>query len=209
MNACCETPAFEPPAAPPREGALQTVVLIGPPNSGKSTLFNRLTGLRQKVANYPGVTVEQRHGIDGRGGARRPDADRSAGNLLADSVLRRCARGRECAARAHAGHAQAGRGSAGAGLAAPDAATDAGRAGAGGGAADAGAAEHERPDGVARRADRHAEAGARAGRAGGADQRRAWNWPGCGAAVSESAERARREGQAAGAAGDGQRGQHA
>ena len=30
-----------------------------PPNSGKSTLFNRLTGLRQKVANFPGVTVEQ------------------------------------------------------------------------------------------------------------------------------------------------------
>jgi ferrous iron transport protein B len=41
---------------------LRTVALIGPPNSGKSTLFNRLTGLRQKVANYPGVTVEQRMG---------------------------------------------------------------------------------------------------------------------------------------------------
>ena len=40
-----------------------TVVLIGPPNSGKSTLFNRLTGLRQKVANFPGVTVEQRMGL--------------------------------------------------------------------------------------------------------------------------------------------------
>jgi ferrous iron transport protein B len=38
------------------------VVLIGPPNCGKSTLFNRLTGLRQKVANYPGVTVEQHFG---------------------------------------------------------------------------------------------------------------------------------------------------
>jgi ferrous iron transport protein B len=38
-------------------------VLIGPPNSGKSTLFNRLTGLRQKVANFPGVTVEQRLGL--------------------------------------------------------------------------------------------------------------------------------------------------
>jgi ferrous iron transport protein B len=36
--------------------------LIGPPNSGKSTLFNRLTGLRQKVANYPGVTVEHHSG---------------------------------------------------------------------------------------------------------------------------------------------------
>jgi len=62
MNACCETPAFEPPKAPP-SSALKTVVLIGPPNSGKSTLFNRLTGLRQKVANYPGVTVEQRMGL--------------------------------------------------------------------------------------------------------------------------------------------------
>ena len=63
MNACCETPAFAPPATPPPAGALRTVVLIGPPNSGKSTLFNRLTGLRQKVANYPGVTVEQRMGL--------------------------------------------------------------------------------------------------------------------------------------------------
>jgi ferrous iron transport protein B len=63
MNACCETSAFVPPAAAAAEGALKTVVLIGPPNSGKSTLFNRLTGLRQKVANYPGVTVEQRMGL--------------------------------------------------------------------------------------------------------------------------------------------------
>jgi ferrous iron transport protein B len=43
---------------------------VGPPNSGKTTLFNRLTGLRQKVANFPGVTVEQHSGIaelpDGR-----------------------------------------------------------------------------------------------------------------------------------------------
>lgn len=42
---------------------LRTVALIGPPNSGKSTLFNRLTMLRQKVANYPGVTVEHRAGM--------------------------------------------------------------------------------------------------------------------------------------------------
>jgi ferrous iron transport protein B len=47
------------------------VVLIGPPNSGKSTLFNRLTGLRQKVANFPGVTVEQRMGL--MAGAGRSD----------------------------------------------------------------------------------------------------------------------------------------
>ena len=53
----------EPPvkAGQPR-GRFRTIALIGPPNSGKSTLFNRLTGLRQKVANYPGVTVEQRVG---------------------------------------------------------------------------------------------------------------------------------------------------
>jgi ferrous iron transport protein B len=62
MNACCDVPVFEPPKAA-TEGALRTVVLIGPPNSGKSTLFNKLTGLRQKVANYPGVTVEQRMGL--------------------------------------------------------------------------------------------------------------------------------------------------
>ena len=62
MNACCDVPAFEPPKAP-TESTLRTVVLIGPPNSGKSTLFNKLTGLRQKVANYPGVTVEQRMGL--------------------------------------------------------------------------------------------------------------------------------------------------
>jgi ferrous iron transport protein B len=63
MSSCCEPPAFIPPPTPPPPGAFKTVVLIGPPNSGKSTLFNRLTGLRQKVANYPGVTVEQRMGL--------------------------------------------------------------------------------------------------------------------------------------------------
>jgi ferrous iron transport protein B len=38
------------------------MAIVGPPNSGKSTLFNRLTGLHQKVANFPGVTVEHRVG---------------------------------------------------------------------------------------------------------------------------------------------------
>ena len=48
-----------PPAIPTRQ---HIVAIVGPPNSGKSTLFNRLTGLRQKVANFPGVTVEHRMG---------------------------------------------------------------------------------------------------------------------------------------------------
>jgi ferrous iron transport protein B len=50
--------------APPLQKSVRphVVAIIGPPNSGKSTLFNRLTGLRQKVANFPGVTVEQRVG---------------------------------------------------------------------------------------------------------------------------------------------------
>jgi ferrous iron transport protein B len=39
-----------------------TVALAGNPNSGKTTIFNALTGLRQKVANYPGVTVERKTG---------------------------------------------------------------------------------------------------------------------------------------------------
>jgi len=51
------------------------VALAGPPNSGKTTLFNRLTGLRQKVANYPGVTVEKHIG-----------EVRSGGQVLADLV---------------------------------------------------------------------------------------------------------------------------
>jgi ferrous iron transport protein B len=38
------------------------VALVGAPNCGKTALFNRLTGSRQKVANYPGVTVERKEG---------------------------------------------------------------------------------------------------------------------------------------------------
>ena len=36
------------------------IVLAGNPNSGKTTLFNSLTGLKQKVGNYPGITVEKK-----------------------------------------------------------------------------------------------------------------------------------------------------
>jgi len=38
------------------------VAIAGNPNSGKTTLFNRLTGANAKVGNYPGVTVERREG---------------------------------------------------------------------------------------------------------------------------------------------------
>ena len=39
-----------------------TIALAGNPNAGKTTLFNHLTGARQHVGNYPGVTVEQKEG---------------------------------------------------------------------------------------------------------------------------------------------------
>ncbi|MCB0980574.1 MAG: 50S ribosome-binding GTPase, partial [Ilumatobacter sp.] len=45
------------------------MALVGSPNAGKTTLFNALTGLRAKTANYPGVTVSRREGlvhVDGR-----------------------------------------------------------------------------------------------------------------------------------------------
>jgi len=51
MNAVVDTPA-----------ATARVALVGNPNSGKTALFNALTGSRQKVANYAGVTVERKEG---------------------------------------------------------------------------------------------------------------------------------------------------
>lgn len=41
---------------------MKNIILVGKPNSGKSLLFNQLTGMRQKVANFPGVTVELKSG---------------------------------------------------------------------------------------------------------------------------------------------------
>jgi len=62
MSSCCTPATIQIEPSHRTAGKIQTVALVGPPNSGKSTLFNRLTGLRQKVANYPGVTVEQHYG---------------------------------------------------------------------------------------------------------------------------------------------------
>src|SRR5687768_14814662 len=58
MASCCETVD----RAAGSSSATLTVALAGNPNCGKTTLFNALTGLRQKVANYPGVTVEKKTG---------------------------------------------------------------------------------------------------------------------------------------------------
>ena len=64
----------------PRGGGLAapqlSLSLIGVPNCGKTALFNRLTGSRQKVANYPGVTVERKEGRLHRS-AQRPQLPRA------------------------------------------------------------------------------------------------------------------------------------
>jgi ferrous iron transport protein B len=54
-----ENYSLHAPTAPPRE---VRVALAGNPNSGKTTIFNNLTGARQQVGNYPGVTVEKKSG---------------------------------------------------------------------------------------------------------------------------------------------------
>jgi ferrous iron transport protein B len=51
------------PAVPKAPATEKVFVVVGNPNSGKTTLFNGLTGLRQKVGNYPGVTVERKEGL--------------------------------------------------------------------------------------------------------------------------------------------------
>lgn len=65
----CDGCSLASTLSPPRNRE-RVIAIVGPPNCGKSTLFNQLTGLRQKVANYPGVTVEQHQGrartADGR-----------------------------------------------------------------------------------------------------------------------------------------------
>ena len=46
----------------PHHAAVWSIALVGNPNCGKTALFNLLTGSRQKVANYAGVTVERKEG---------------------------------------------------------------------------------------------------------------------------------------------------
>ena len=169
MSDCCSTATIEVPIEPRVAGRIRTVALVGPPNSGKSTLFNRLTGLRQKVANYPGVTVEQRVGrLNGIG-----RSDLTLIDLPGIYGLDSYSEDARVAMEVLHGEMP--------GTPAPDAillvldslqlrrqlmlAAPVLSAGI----ADAGAAEHERPDGSARRARGHAGAGAGAGRAGGED----------------------------------------
>ena len=54
--------------AAPKRHDRPLVALVGNPNTGKSTIFNRLTGLRQHIANYPGITVEKKSGLLRAGG---------------------------------------------------------------------------------------------------------------------------------------------
>lgn len=49
----------------------KTAILAGNPNAGKTSLFNQLTGLRQKVGNYPGITVDRKTGICDLGGGEK------------------------------------------------------------------------------------------------------------------------------------------
>ena len=58
------------PSSPER---LPRLALIGNPNSGKTSLFNQLTGLNQKVGNFPGVTVDRKTGVAQLGGQRRAE----------------------------------------------------------------------------------------------------------------------------------------
>src|SRR5215211_4576795 len=58
MHSCCDT--SDTPTK--SNNSALTIALAGNPNSGKTTIFNALTGLRQKTANYPGVTVEKKTG---------------------------------------------------------------------------------------------------------------------------------------------------
>ena len=55
---------YETQSSPPtEEEARLTIALAGNPNTGKTSIFNNLTGMRQRVGNYPGITVEKKVGL--------------------------------------------------------------------------------------------------------------------------------------------------
>src|SRR5947209_15147640 len=62
MSAVLESSVVGNPTSPHLPAKVLTIAIAGNPNAGKTSLFNALTGLRQKVANYPGVTVESKVG---------------------------------------------------------------------------------------------------------------------------------------------------
>ncbi len=106
MSACCDDCSLSKvnrgqpcrPGDASNGSARFTIALAGNPNSGKTTIFNALTGLRQKVGNYPGVTVERKLGlvhVPGRGFVTLVDlpgtyslVSRSPDELVALEVLK-------------------------------------------------------------------------------------------------------------------------
>ncbi len=58
-----------------------SIALGGNPNSGKTTFFNALTGARQHVGNYPGVTVEKKEGFLSHKGTRSKSASGLVGSI--------------------------------------------------------------------------------------------------------------------------------
>ena len=94
MSSCCETGTEKPSSS-----VTLTVALAGNPNSGKTTIFNALTGLRQKVANYPGVTVEKKTGRCKLADGTLSRYRRSAGHVQPHQPIARRAGGKSGSAR--------------------------------------------------------------------------------------------------------------
>lgn len=63
MSSVSETSSSSTADDSSSDANLIKVALVGNPNTGKTTVFNRLTGLRQRIGNYPGVTVEKKSGV--------------------------------------------------------------------------------------------------------------------------------------------------